>query len=102
MNDTRVALGRAHDWLRREVLFVLALVAVHEVLRRSLAGDAIVSALFAPSGPHAWTTLLLGLTFVASRVVLFVGVPGWIAGRAASALWGWALSRKRHRHSAAI
>lgn len=94
MNDTLVALGRARDWPRRELLFVLALVVVHEVLRRVLAGDAIVSALFAPSGPHAWTTLLLGLVFVATRVLLFVGVPGWIAGRAVFALWGWAQRRE--------
>ena len=94
MNDTQVAFGRVRGRPRREVLFLLALVAVHEVLRRALAGDAIVSALFAPSGPHAWTTLLLGLTFVASRVVLFVGVPGWIAGQAVSALWARAQRRE--------
>jgi hypothetical protein len=96
MNDAQIALGRARDWPRREVMSVLVLVVVHEVLRRSLAGDAIVSALFAPSGPHAWTTLLLGLTFVATRVALFVGVPGWLAGRAVSALWEYARHREAH------
>jgi hypothetical protein len=65
---------------------LVALVFVHEALRRAFAGDAIVSALFAPSGPHAWTTLFLGLAFVAIRIVLFVGVPGWVAARAVSAL----------------
>lgn len=66
----------------KTVLFVLALAAVHEVLRRSLAGDAIVSALFAPSGPHTYATLALGLLFLGVRTALFVGVPGWLGARA--------------------
>lgn len=94
MTDTPVAFRRMRGSSRREALFVLALVAAHEVFRYVLAGDAIVSALFAPSGPHAWTTLLLGLTFVATRVVLLVAVPAWIAGRAISVLWAWAERRQ--------
>lgn len=75
-------------WIRRiELAGLLGLAAVHEVLRRSLAGDAIVSALFAPSGAHAAATLFLGLTFVGVRVALFVAVPGWIGARLCAALW---------------
>jgi hypothetical protein len=92
MNDTRVEPTRKLAGLR-DVALLLGLVAVHEALRRSLAGDAIVSALFAPSGPHAWTTLGLGLTFLAIRVTLFVGAPAWFASRAALALWQRAQQR---------
>jgi len=67
--------------LQRDVLLAIVLFALHALLRRELAGDAIVSALFAPKGPHAAWTLLLGLSFVVLRVVLFVGVPGWIVAQ---------------------
>ena len=65
----------------RDVVLAIALFALHALLGRELAGDAIVSALFAPKGPHATWTLVLGSSFVVLRVVLFVGVPGWVVAQ---------------------
>ena len=74
-------IGREDDDRKRgravgAVAVLVVAVTFHEVLRRSLAGEAVVSALFAPKGPHTMTTLALGLAFVLLRVVLFVLVPG--------------------------
>jgi hypothetical protein len=67
--------------LGRDGLLLAGLVVLHELFRHFLAGEAIVSALFAPGGAHAAGTIVLGVLFVALRVVLLVGVPGWIGAQ---------------------
>ena len=75
--------------LRRDGFLLLALVVVHELFRHFLAGEAIVSALFSPGGAHRAGTILLGVAFVALRVALFVGVPGWVGAQLASVGLAW-------------
>jgi hypothetical protein len=79
---------------KRDAALLAALVLAHELLRHTLAGDAIVSSLFAPGGAHAKWTLFVGIGFVALRVVLFVGVPGVLAGELVRAAYERVLERR--------
>jgi hypothetical protein len=82
--ETRAAGGatalpeaKPRSTLKRDLVILVVLVAIHEVCHRALSGGVVVSSLLAPAGAKAVLTLLLGLFFVTLRVMLFVGVPAW-------------------------
>jgi hypothetical protein len=64
----------------------VALLVVHEALKRVLADGAIVSALFSPGGAHSIVTLLVALLLIIVRLTLFVGVPGVLGATALARL----------------
>jgi hypothetical protein len=91
--ETRAAGGatalpeaKPRSKLKRDLVILVVLVAIHEVCHRALSDGVVVSSLLAPAGAKAVLTLLLGLFFVTLRVVLFVGAPAWAVSQVALAL----------------
>jgi hypothetical protein len=83
--------------LKRDVGILAVLVALHELLAYLLGGDVVVSALFAPQGIRALGLLAVALLFVVLRVVLFVGVPGWLGAVLFEAVFRAVVARRAPR-----
>ena len=85
-NATAAPEVKRRSTLKRDLVILVVLVAIHEVCHRGLEGGVVVSSLLAPSGAKAALTVLLGVFFVTLRVALFVGAPAWAVSQLVLAL----------------